>query len=71
MNDRAPRYLRALRGHLKDNPPDPGELHHVEVRHDPDCPHWDGGSCDCDAEVESGERVDRKYGVDDPEEGES
>lgn len=41
---------------------EPGRVHHVEVRHDDDCPFWDGHDCDCDPVIESGSRVERRYG---------
>lgn len=59
---RRPRYLDALLKHLERNPPEPGSLVHVEIRHDDDCPFWDGHHCDCDVEVETGEHVDRRHG---------
>lgn len=56
-----PRYLDALRRHLEENEIEPGELHHVEIRHDDGCAHWEGDACDCDPDVESGTRIRRKY----------
>lgn len=60
MTDR-PNYVDALLEHLANSPLGPG-VHHVEVRHDDDCPIFDGRPCDCEPEIESGERVDEKYG---------
>lgn len=58
-----PNYLKALLRHLEDNPPEPGAVEHVEVRHDSGCARLRGtGSCDCDPEVETGARVDERYG---------
>lgn len=58
-----PKYLDALRQHLRESAAEPG-VHHVEVRHDDDCRIFDGAACDCDPEVESGLRVEGKYGGD-------
>lgn len=58
-------YIRQLLKHLQENPPEPGDVHHVEVRHDDDCRIWDGRPCDCEPVVESGARVNRRYGGDD------
>ena len=57
---RSPNYLRQVLQHGKDVPP--GEVVHVEVRHDDDCGIFENRACDCEPEVESGDRVDRKYG---------
>jgi len=38
-----------------------GTVVQVEVRHDDDCPYFDGKPCLCDVELESGARVDRMY----------
>lgn len=56
-----PKYLDALLAHLRRSPMESGELVHVEVRHDDACRIFDGEPCDCDPEVESGERIDEKY----------
>ena len=45
---------------MKDIPP--GEIVHVEVRHDDDCGIFEDRPCDCEPETESGARVERKYG---------
>lgn len=51
MSRRRPRYLDALQQHLRDTPLGPGEVHHVQVRHDEHCPFWDGHDCDCEPEI--------------------
>lgn len=35
---------------------------HVEVRHDDRCGVFSQGDCDCQPTVESGARIERKYG---------
>ena len=55
-----PSYLKQALEHAKDVRP--GEIVHVEVRHDDDCGIFENRACDCAPEVESGRRVDRKYG---------
>ena len=57
---RLPTYLRQVLRNVKDVRP--GEIVHVEVRHDDGCGIFEDRSCDCQPEVESGKRVDRKYG---------
>ena len=57
-----PRYLQALLAHLRETPPDPGTVVHVEVRHDDDCGIWGGRPCDCSPAIETGANVDQKYG---------
>lgn len=57
---RLPTYLRQVPRNVKDVPA--GEVIHVEIRHDDDCGTFKGRACDCEPEVESGQRVDRKYG---------
>jgi len=37
-------------------------VHHVEVRHDDWCSLLSGGVCDCAPDVESGARMEKKYG---------
>lgn len=59
---RRPRYLALVLAHLEAQRPKPGTFVHVEVRHDDDCALWDGGDCNCEPEIETGQRVDRKYG---------
>ena len=59
---RLPPYLRQVLEHAKDVRP--GEVVHVEVRHDNWCGIYEGRACDCEPEVESGARVERKYGGD-------
>ena len=54
-------YLEALFAHTERSPIGPG-VHHVEVRHDPGCGLFHNRPCDCEPEIESGVRVDRKYG---------
>ena len=39
-----------------------GEVFHIEVRHDDWCEIFHNRACNCDPEIESGSRVDRKYG---------
>ena len=56
-----PSWLKLVLRHLEDGVT-PGRVLHVEVRHDDWCRAWGGGSCNCTPEVESGARVDRKYG---------
>ena len=55
-----PQYLDVLVEHLKEAPA--RSVLHIEVRHDDDCKVFVGRPCDCEPEVESGARVDRKYG---------
>lgn len=55
-----PLYLRQVLKNVKDVAP--GEIVHIEVRHDDDCRIFENRPCDCQPEVESGARVDRKYG---------
>ena len=57
---RLPTYLRQALEHAKDIRS--GEIVHVEVRHDGDCGIFEDRPCDCQPDVESGVRVDRKYG---------
>lgn len=59
---RRPRYLDAILAHLRSAPPEPGTVVHLEVRHDDDCLYWSGLWCDCAPEIETGDRVNRKYG---------
>ena len=55
-----PRYLGAL---LKIGKAAPmGSIIHVEIRHDDDCRIFRGRPCNCEPEIESGVRVDGKYG---------
>lgn len=62
---RRPRHVsEIIREHLEGVGLEPGQVHHVEVRHAEHCPFWDGHDCDCEPEVESGARVERKYGGD-------
>ena len=49
-------------GHLQKTGLEPGEVHVIEVRHDDDCPMLDGKPCNCTPVIETGARVDRKYG---------
>ena len=58
--NRFPPYLRQALANVKHVRP--GEVVHVEVRHDDDCGIFEGRPCDCEPEVESGARVERKYG---------
>ena len=58
--NRLPPYLRQALEHGKDDPR--GEIVHVEIRHDDWCGIFEGRPCDCNPDVESGKRVDRKYG---------
>ena len=57
--NRLPSYLRQALEHMKHARP--GEVIHVEIRHDDWCPIFEGGPCNCDPDVESGARVERKY----------
>lgn len=59
--ERPPAYLPALLKHLDATRPGPG-VHHVEVHHAHDCGFWDGVPCDCRPIIESGARVERRYG---------
>ena len=52
----------ALRRHIERANLECGKVHHLEIRHDDDCAHWMGKPCDCEPEIESGARIDRKYG---------
>ena len=61
---RPSRYLDALLAHLQHAPPEPGTVVHVEVRHDADCPFWDGHPCDCEPIIATGSPIDRKHGGD-------
>lgn len=56
-----PAYLPLLIRHFQDRKLPPG-VHHIEVRHDDDCAFWRGLPCDCEPIIETGARVDRKYG---------
>jgi hypothetical protein len=58
-----PKYLPALAEHVRQTPPKAGVVH-VEVRHDDDCPIFSGKPCACDAVIETGARIDEKYGAD-------
>ena len=53
-------YVPALLEHLRETPM--GGVVHVEVRHDADCGFWHDHACDCSPTIETGARVDRKYG---------
>lgn len=64
-----PRYIHPLLRHLQEMELEPGQVHHIEVRHDDGCQVWDGKPCDCEPVVESGDRVDRKYSGDDQDGG--
>ena len=55
-----PRYVEGLVEHLEGAPM--GTVLHVEIRHDDNCRIFRGRPCNCDPEIESGVRVDRKYG---------
>ncbi len=57
---RLPNYLRQALEHGKDVRA--GQIVHVEVRHDDWCGILEGRPCDCEPQVESGVRVERKYG---------
>ena len=56
------KLLEAMLGHLEKTGLEPGEVHVIEVRHDDDCPMLDGKPCNCTPVIETGARVDRKYG---------
>jgi hypothetical protein len=48
-------------GHLKADAK-PGQIMHVEIRHESDCPIFDDGRCNCDAlDILSGKPINRKY----------
>ncbi len=57
---RLPPYLRQALENVKDVRR--GEVVQVEIRHDDDCGIFENRACDCQPEVESGKRVDQKYG---------
>lgn len=57
-----PNDLPAILRHLRETEPPVGGIVHLEVRHDASCAHWDGWPCDCEPEIETGQRVQRKYG---------
>ena len=57
--NRLPPYMRQALEHGKDRA---GEIVHVEVRHDDDCGIFKDRACDCEPVVESGKRVEKKYG---------
>ena len=57
--NRLPPYLHQALDNVKDVAP--GEIVHVEIRHDADCGIFENRACDCAPDVESGKRVDRKY----------
>ena len=59
-NGRSPRYLDALLEIGKAAPI--GSIIHVEVQHDDDCAFFRDKPCDCEPVVESGIRVEQKYG---------
>ena len=56
------RLADALSRHIASTPIESGKVHHVEVRHDADCAFWHDHACDCSPTIETGARVDRKYG---------
>ena len=58
--NRPPPYLRQVLENVKHARA--GEVVHVEVRHDDSCGILKGRACDCQPDVESGQRVERKYG---------
>ena len=60
-NESAPNYLPVLLEHLTQTPTVREGVHHVEVRHHDDCGMFHGKPCDCEPEIESGARVNRKY----------
>jgi hypothetical protein len=60
-NDRSlPQYLEDLVDRLTGAPT--GSILHVEIRHDDDCPVFRHRPCGCEPIIESGKRIDRKYG---------
>lgn len=53
MNRRLPAYIRRLvKAYFEDGIPNAPGVFPVEVYHDDWCGHWQGGPCDCDAQVE-------------------
>ena len=47
-----PAYITAVREAMRKNPPRPGSVHRVEVRHDEWCDQYRGiGPCNCNFEV--------------------
>jgi len=56
-----PKYVDPLLSHLRRSPVEPG-LHHIEVRHADDCRIFEGETCNCEPEIETGARIDQKYG---------
>jgi hypothetical protein len=56
--------LEPIRQHLeRSGELRPGSVVHIEVRHDDGCAHWTGGRCDCAPELETGTRIEAKYGA--------
>lgn len=60
---RRPRYLDALLRHLQETGAQRGAVTHVEIRHLDGCAFWRGKPCNCEPEVETGARIDAKYGT--------
>jgi len=55
-------YRRKLLRHLKESPLPAGRVSHCEVRHDDWCALLKGsGLCNCNPDIETGVRIDRKY----------
>jgi hypothetical protein len=63
MNERRlPAWLRPLLVHVQRTGLRPGSVAHVEVLHDDWCAHFYGRPCNCDPEIRTGTRIDRRYG---------
>ncbi len=63
MSDKRHTRSVVVEKHLEENPPVPGTVFHVELRHDEWCAIWAAeGPCDCQPDVVTGPLIDRKYG---------
>ena len=55
-------YLIHLLKHIRECGLEPGKLNQVEIRHEAGCAIWQGEPCDCEPEIETSPRVQRRYG---------
>lgn len=61
-----PSFLDLLLSHvLRSGDAASGQVQHIEIRHDDDCARWNGAACDCSPDIESGARIERRYGGND------